>query len=112
MVLWRIVDINININILVNISVNISVNIKMNIRHKGFKKDCPDGELTEAGFIKIYTQVRKNLHLHEKKLHQGEKNLHPGKKISLEVRQKFCHKKVLQIYALRACKFRLVVSPT
>ena len=30
----------------------------MNIRHKGFKKDCPDGELTEAGFIKIYTQVK------------------------------------------------------
>ena len=26
-------------------------------RHKGFLKDCPDGLLTEAGFIKIYTQV-------------------------------------------------------
>jgi len=25
--------------------------------HKGFLKDCPDGLLTEAGFIKIYTQV-------------------------------------------------------
>jgi hypothetical protein len=25
-------------------------------RHKGFLKDCPDGLLTEAGFIKIYTQ--------------------------------------------------------
>lgn len=24
--------------------------------HKGFLKDCPDGLLTEAGFIKIYTQ--------------------------------------------------------
>jgi len=29
--------------------------------HKGFKKDCPDGELTEAGFIKIYTQVRQQM---------------------------------------------------
>ena len=28
-----------------------------NLRHKGFLKDCPDGLLTEAGFIKIYTQV-------------------------------------------------------
>lgn len=28
--------------------------------HKGFKKDCPDGELTEAGFIKIYTQFFPN----------------------------------------------------
>jgi len=24
--------------------------------HKGFLKDCPDGQLTESGFIKIYTQ--------------------------------------------------------
>ena len=24
--------------------------------HKGFKKDCPNGQLTEAGFIRIYKQ--------------------------------------------------------
>ena len=29
----------------------------LSLRHKGFLKDCPDGLLTEAGFIKIYTQV-------------------------------------------------------
>jgi hypothetical protein len=30
-------------------------------RHKGFLKDCPDGLLTEAGFIKIYTQAGEHL---------------------------------------------------
>ena len=31
--------------------------VSLTARHKGFLKDCPDGLLTEAGFIKIYTQV-------------------------------------------------------
>ena len=28
--------------------------------HKGFLKDCPNGLLTEQGFIKIYTQFFPN----------------------------------------------------
>ena len=32
------------------------INSNCVVRHKGFLKDCPDGQLTEAGFIKIYTQ--------------------------------------------------------
>ena len=48
----------IKIPIEVTKEINVNVKISINIRHKGFKKDCPDGELTEAGFIKIYTQVK------------------------------------------------------
>ena len=33
----------------------LNKNVK-SYRHKGFLQDCPDGLLTEAGFIKIYTQ--------------------------------------------------------
>ncbi|OQR76409.1 frequenin-1-like [Tropilaelaps mercedesae] len=28
----------------------------LNIRYKGFLKDCPDGLLTEQGFLRIYKQ--------------------------------------------------------
>ena len=53
----------------------------LSLRHKGFLKDCPDGLLTEAGFIKIYTQVTNN--------HQPEKIITKMRTVNVALLTKF-----------------------
>ena len=48
------------INLFVKYFIHIVSEKELKQWHKGFLKDCPNGLLTEQGFIKIYTQFFPN----------------------------------------------------